>query len=173
VTFALLWRFRSPLALGLVLLFGVAMCRARDTSLRREGAMRERVAKLRADSAALQTRIDSTERHYHKTVAVVTRVSGEYEEQRREIAALATEAPLSLPAPVVKALAKADTLVRGCRTLIGDGSLLIAQKDTMQDNAQKRAVAQTKLSARSKYGLALKLAGAAAVGYGLHAVLHR
>jgi hypothetical protein len=165
VTLALLWRYRSPLAIGglvLALLTALHMNNVRQQEI---GAMRERVQKLRADSAALQTRIDSTERHYQKTVAVVTRVSGEYEDKRREIAALEATSPLSLPAPVVQALAKADTLIRGCRTLIGDGGLLIAQKDTMQHNTEEKGATQVKLGRPSKFHFLLNLAGAAAVGY--------
>jgi hypothetical protein len=168
VTLALLWRYRSPLGWGLLLLFGVGMCRARDSSIAREAVVRAEATRLREANAALQQRTDSTDRHQRETVKVVTRVATEYDTLYRERVEHLTDTVW-----VERTLAKGDTLVRACRTLVTDCTKLVAQKDTLIDNLRAQLGAQTKLSARSKYGLALKLAGAAAVGYGLRAVLHR
>lgn len=116
---------------ALVLLFAVSMCRARDASLRREGAMAEQVKEFRAREAGLLSRIEASERHIAADTVVIIR-------RTRELDTLFVEKRYTDTVWVAQVVEAADSLKRACRRLQADCGLALAQKDSLLGSYRQR-----------------------------------
>jgi hypothetical protein len=158
VTLALLWRYRSPLAIGglvLVLWLGFLHLMAVE---RDKGAMAERHRQDSVVIAGLQKAIDTNTTRLRVDTVELTRVVRHYD-------TLTVERHLTDTVWVAKALDAADSVKRACQRVQNDCAVLLLQKDSLVRLLRDRIVSDVKLKAPSKFHLAVKLAGAAAVGY--------
>ena len=166
MTLALLWRYRAALGWGLAVVIGLTLWSSNNRHHEEIGAMRER---MKQDAATIARQERAAE-----TLGVRLRVDTVRVRQTvTHFDTLVQQERITDTVWVRETIAAADTAVKACRRALNDCAVIVPLKDSIIAKLKVRLREQTKLTRPSKYGLAVKLAGAAALGYGLHALVHR